>query len=418
MPARKHESFIDGFRSLVLPKGAPSEFATWTALWMLGAAVERKAYTFTRGEQLFPNLFVFLIGPPGWGKGLTLEPAHRIVSRLGKNRVGASSMTHASLADDLRAGHRTYIDKETKKPMDFWSLNILSPELQVLLPENNIALLGKVTYLYDGKEYSETRRGNKEENSFNLPRCLVSVVGGTTPTHLFSTFPESAFSTGLFSRIVMIWGDPGQDSGDLFSSGMDEDAVTKLENSLTDDLRVISEYQGRFLWDQGAKDKANIFYKQHRPYGGDPVPSHPRLLHYSTRRTQHLIKIMMLRAVDLGTFTLTGPIYDWSYEVLISAESRMPEIFQEQNQGGESNIVNDVHHELTVMYIKRGKPIPRAIVYQLFGARVQAFKIEPLINMSVTGGWLEQVNDKALGRCYIPKGTRPTDTEVIMRKEK
>lgn len=417
MPAkRRFPSFVEAFRSLVLPKGTPSEFATWTGLWCLSAAIERRAWTFTRGEQLFPNLFTFLIAPPGFGKGLALQPAHRIVNRIGKNWIAARSMTYASIADGLKEGHRTIIDPKTQATTDYWALNILSPELQVLLPEYNTPLLGKITDIYDGGEYSESRRGNKEENTFILPRTLITMIGGTTPEHLFSTFPETAFKTGFFSRIIMVWGDRGDDAGDLFSSGQVEESVKSFEDDLLHDLKLISQQSGKFAWDEGAKGKANAFYLQNKPFGGDPVPSHPRLLYYCTRRTQHLVKLMMLRALDLGTFVLTAAIYDWAYHILIAAESRMPEIFQEQNQGGEAQTVNDIHHELTVMYIKTKRPIPRSIIYQLFGARVQAFKIEALINMAVTGGWLMRVQDKELGTCYVPRTKLPTETEVKMKK--
>lgn len=403
------ESFIDAFRALVLPKGAPSEFATWTALWCIAASVERRVFTFTRGEQLFPNLFTFLVGPPGFGKGITIEPARRIVSKVGKNRVSASSMTTASLADDLRAGDRSIINPVTQRAEQYFALNVISPELQVLLPDHDVQILGKITDLYDCKSYSETRRSNKGENSFSLERTCITVLGGTTPEHLFSTFPETAFKTGFFSRTVLVWGDLG-DAGDLFASGLASE-VERTEEELVRQLKHISNDTGQFAWDNDAKVLANTFFKQNFPYGGDPVPSHPRLLNYSTRRTQHLIKLMMLRAVDLGTFTLTRDIYAWAYDLLIHTEARMPEIFKEQAQGGETQTVNELHHEMAVEFAKTGKPIPKARVWQLFGSRVSAYKIDALVEMAVTGGWLTRATDKVLGQVYVPASRRPTDIE-------
>lgn len=410
---RKFSSFLQGFRDLTEPKGAPSDFITWVGLWMIGAAVERKVWTFTRGELLYPNLFAFLTAPPGFGKGLVLEPAHRIVQSLGKNRIGASSMTSASLADDLRAAQRTFIDPKTQRAQDFNSLNVLSPELQVLLPEYDMALLAKLTSLYDGKEYSETRRSNKEENSFNLPRVLLSFVAGTTPEHLFTTFPESTFKTGFFSRTILVWGDPSTVVPDLFFAPVGN--VLQLEDDLKHDLKEIERTQGQIMWDEEAMAKIRVFNAQHYPYGGSPMPSHPRLLYYCTRRVQHLIKLMMLKALDEGVLTLTGTIYDWAYELLIRTESRMPQIFQEQASGGETSTVNDIHHQLSLMYVKTKQPIPLKVVYKLFGTRVQAFKIEALLKMAVTGGWLENFEDPKLGKCFIPKALTPTETETKMK---
>lgn len=413
MPGRKFPSFIDAFRFLVLPKGAPEEFATWTALWCLSAAIERRAFTVTRGEQLYPNIFAFLVGPPGFGKGITIEPAKRIVAQIGKNRVSASSMTSASLVDDMRTGERVLIDKVTQRAAPYYAINVCSPELQVLLPDHDVQILGKLTDLYDCKSYSETRRSGKGENSFSCDRTFLSILGGTTPEHLFSTFPETAFKTGFFSRTVLVWGDL-REAGDLFASG-DKDEIDKFEAGLVHDLQLISHESGQFRWDDETKALANVFFKANFPYGGDPVPSHPRLLHYSTRRTQHLIKLMMLRAIDLGVWTFTSDIYLWAYDFLIHTEARMPEIFKEQAQGGETQTVNELHHEMALEFAKKGKPLTKARVYQLFGSRVQAYKIETLLDMAVTGGWLTRQTDKELGPVYIPALRRPTDVERKMK---
>lgn len=413
----KHTPFIEAFEALVLPKGAPPEFARWSALWALSAAIERRVWTFTKGERLFPNLFVMLLAPPGFGKGLVLEPTRRIVSRLGKNYIGADSVTTASLVDDLRAGQRSIIDPKSQRTEDYYAFNMLSPELQVMLPEHDVKMLGKLTNLYDGKEYSETRRGGKGENSFHLERVIISMLAGTTPEQLFTTFPESAFKTGFFSRTMLIWGDMGE-SGDLFSAGED-DAVQQREHSLTAALKSITKTTGQFYFTPEAKNKTNKFYRENYPYGGNPVPSHPRLLYYCTRRTQHLVKLMMLYALSAGAPELILDEYhfDLAYHTLISAEGRMPEIFQEQAQGGEANIVQDIHHQMTTMYVKSGgKPIPKSKLIQLFGARVQAFKINALIDMAVNGGWIKRVTHEKFGTCYTPNSMTPSDTERTMKQ--
>lgn len=416
MAAKRHfPSFVDAFAELVLPKGAPPEFARWAALWCISAATERRTWTFTLRENLFPNIFAFLVAPAGFGKGLVIEPAVRIIEVLGEKRIGASSMTSASLADGLREGQRNIIDPKTQAATSYHALNILSPELQVLLPEYDTALLGKATNIYDAKAYSESRRGGEGKNTFRLPHVTITLLAGTTPVQIFSTVPESAFQTGFFSRVVLVWGTPEKGKKSLFYDEAGEKAVMKLEADLAHDLKVIAEVYGKFRWEGAAQALTDQFFNENYPYGGNPVPSHPRLLHYCTRRTQHLIKLMMLRALDLGTMDLTAEFYDWAFDTLIATEARMPEIFQEQNQGGETQTVNDLHHELVLHYAKTKKPVPRGYVYALFGSRVPSWKIEALLKMAVTGGWLLRLHDEKIGTCYVPRTVTPEETERKMK---
>lgn len=414
---RNFLSFVEGFCELVRPKGVPPEFATWTALWTISAAVERRVWTFTRGEPLYPNLFIFLISPPGFGKGLTIDPARKLIGALGKDRLSASSMTHASLGDGLRSGKRAIIDSKTQQTTEYYALHVLNTELQVLLPVHDVITLGKITDLYDGKEYSESRRHGGEETNYVLQRVYLTMLGGTTPTHLFETFPESAFETGFFSRTILVWGLQSSEVGDLFNEGVDEENVERHLTKLGQDLRSIAKITGRFSWTEDAKNKANAFYKEHNPYGGSPVPSHPRLLHYCTRRTQHLVKLMMCYNLDRGAtdLILREEDYDRAYDTLIATEARMPEIFQQHRQGGETSLVDEIHHTAWIIYQKTGKPITRGQLMRLFGAKVQAFKVPALIEMAVSGGWFQRTTDKKLGQIFTPRASTPSDTERKMK---
>lgn len=415
---RKFPSFVEAFKDLTVPIGAPVEFATWTAYWMLSAAIERRVWTFTKRRPLHPNIFAMLVAPPGIGKGLVISPARRILKSFAGDRVGAHSMTSASLVDGLKSGHRSIISNKAGKTDDYYALNVVSPEFQVLFPVYDPTFLGKVTNIYDADDYSETRRGGKGEYDFDLSKVWISMLGGTTPEQIFTTFPEGAFRTGFFSRTILVWGTPGH-VPDLFGGDMDSEEVAKTEGDLGSELKAISEITGAFKFNSRAAEAIRAFDSQNYPYGGDPVPRHPRLLNYCTRRTLHIAKLMMLHALDRGetNLLLTEKDYAAAYDLLIATEDQMVEIFKEANQGGEARMVDDIRHELSIMYAKTHKPIPKSKVFAMFLERTQAFKIQAILNSAVTGGWLRQVNDKEVGIAYVPSAGTPLDEEAEFKKD-
>ncbi len=319
-------------------------------------------------------------------------------------------MTHASFADELRNATRAIIDPKTQKAVEYNCLNILSSEFQVLFPQYDTFLLGKFTDTYDGMGYSESRRGGEGKNTFHLPRVLVNMLAGTTPEHLFSTFPESAWGTGFMSRTILVWSTDVQIRSlfeDNFSTG---EPRLQLE-ALKHEVKAIASMYGEFVFEKEARDRIDAFHKT-GPFGGPPLPSHPRLLNYSTRRTAHLLKLMILSAVDRGgDYVLTNADYDQAFEWLIEVESQIPEIFKAGNTGGDSQIVNDLHHYVSERYIKTREPVPAYILNNFLLGRTQAMKIEALLTAAVSGGWLKRGTVASKGVCYIPLAKNPSEDE-------
>lgn len=408
MKKRHYPSFIEGYIDYLSNKPTPKEYARWAAIWAISAAVERRVCTYTMESELYPNIFVMLAGPPAAGKGLAIQPARALVSSLGDNRVSASTLTNAALIDQLRAASRTIIIPG-QKAIDYHCLNVVSPEFQVLFPAYDAAMLATVTDIYDCHPYGSRRRGGKGEYDFDLERPCITVCGATTPEHFFTTFPESAFRTGFFSRMFIVWG-AERPRGKMVSDRKASGARDKFKK-LGEDLKIISEYVGEFSFEPIAEELADEFYWANDHHGADPVPTHPRLLYYAARRPTHLVKLMQIsaidRCVDPLNLVLTEFDYRRAFDWLIEMETLIPLLWQDHSQGGEAQMVEDVYHEIWIAYQKSKKPIPKARVVQLFAARTQMFKIETIIKMMISGGWVEPITDDKFGLSFKPRARKP-----------
>ena len=100
--------------------------------------------------------------------------------------------------------------------------------------------------------------------------------------------PEKAWGQGFTSRLIMIFSDE-RIIGDDFAE------VEKTYSAdLAHDLEIINEQIGQFEVTQAYQDAVNNW----RALGEQPVPSHPKLIHYVTRRRTHLYKLSMVSAID------------------------------------------------------------------------------------------------------------------------
>lgn len=413
MSNRRLPSFVKAFETYLEPMGAPKLFGRWAALWTMSAALERRVWVHTKRMDLFPNMFIILASPPGIGKGTAIGPIRDLIDSLGDHRLSASSMTHASFADDLRGASRAIVDTKSQKTIEYNCLNVLSNEFQVLFPQYDTFLLGKLTDTYDGKQYSESRRGGEGKNTFHLPRVLVNLLAGTTPEHLFSTFPESAWGTGFMSRTILVWSTDMQIRSLFESPIADNFGADQQFEALRRDIKLIASMYGAFTFEASARDKIDAFH-QSGPFGGPPLPSHPRLINYASRRTAHLLKLMMLSAVDRGApdYVLHEADYTRAYNWLIDVETAMTEIFKIENTGGDSQIMNDLHHFVSAIYIKTGKPVPAFKLSNFILGRTVAMKIDPILSAGVSGGWFKRATVEKVGTCYVPLARTPSEDEV------
>lgn len=409
---RRFESFVDAFSTFLEKRHAPKEYHLWAGLWCLAAAIERRISTYTRGSDLYPNIFVILLGPPGFGKTTIIKPCRQLVGSLGKDRIAPSSMSFASFADHIKDYQRTIIDPRKQTTITYNCVNICSSEMQVMLPVYDTMLLGKITDIYDCDYYGESRRS--AQNNFEVERTCCSMLAGTTPTHLFHTLPEEAWATGFMSRCFVVWASQIE----LTSLFGDEDAEARdveFLKLLAQDLKHISELTGRVRFTPEAAAKMDAF-GTYGLMGGPPIPRHPRLLNYAARRTGHLIKLCQLSVIDRKDELLIEEYdYDRAYDWLIGMELNLPGVFQAHNSGGDSQITEDLHHEMSRIYIERGgKPLPRRYLVNFLMPRAQAFKHEAIIKAAVGGGWFQEIKDPQFGLLYIPAAESPF---IFERKE-
>lgn len=391
-------SWIDAFISYTSTTSSPELFRKWTAISTVAAALERKTWTFTAGSRLYPNLYVILCAPPGVGKSEVTWRARTLLEEDDDLHIASSSLTKASLIDELADSERKIVRPQDTPPVySFNSLTMFVDELGVLLPSYENDFMNVLTNIYDGKVYSEKRRTSKIEIEIKNPQ--LNILAATTPSYLNNVLPEGAWDQGFLSRTIIIYTGDKQlkDLFDITSSQEEE------FNALVGGLKKITSLFGEFKFTEEVKNLINTWHKA----GGPPAPEHPKLIYYNSRRTAHLLKLCQVAAADTHREMI---IYENDFhralDWLIEAEHYMPEIFKAMSSSGTGKTMEEAWYYLFTTYAKEQKPILEYRLIQFLQERVPVHQIAVTIDMMEKGG-LVKSELTAGGKGYIPKGKQP-----------
>lgn len=349
-------------------------------------------------ETFYPNLYVVLCGPPGVGKTVLTSRVWKFLSEIKDQHLASTSVTAASLMDDLREAERHLIMPDrVPAAVHFHSLKIVSNELGVLIPQYENDFMNKLTDIYDGHPFSERRR--TKDLHFKLEAPQINMLAATTPAYLNNIMPEGAWDQGFISRVILVY------SGEVVMRPLFSELEfdQKRYDTLVYDLKHIAKIYGEVKFSKDAADAISHWYLNR----GEPRPDHPRLLHYNTRRVGHLIKLCLVATLSKNdSLVVELDDYAEALDWLVEAETYMPDIFKAMTAGGDGKAIDDLWHHAYTIYRKEQKPIAASRLIIFLQERVPAHSVARILQVMVSAEILKESIEKN-GKCYVPKARKP-----------
>lgn len=319
---------------------------------------------------------------------------------LPEHYVAPSNVSRATLVDSLSEAKRKIVRLGHNPPFDeFNSLNVAANELGVFIPTWDMDFINHLTDLWDCNPYQERKRGNSLNVKIEKPS--LNMLGCTTPKWLMETMPPGAWEFGFTSRIIFAYSsdriikDLHGINGEVFGDN------TVLYGDLITDLKRIGELYGKAMFEESA---VTALKKWHMA-GGPPIPTHPKLEYYNTRRSVHLIKLcMILSASERDDLVVTLEHYQRALGMLLELEHELPNIFRAMVAGGDSAAMNDLHFALMREYTKTPKPVAETVLAAFLRERVPSDKVMRVIEIMHRSGMIKQVVEgRFTGYIPLPK---------------
>lgn len=289
----------------------------------------------TTSSPLYPNLYVFLVGNAGVGKTRAINSAANFVREIPDLHLGATSMTMASLVDHMNEAKRTIIQLP-EAHLEYNSLYICADELSAFMDQFDSGLIAGLTTFFDCVPYSQGRRVN--DIRIKIKRPQLNILCGTTPSNLIKLMPEFAWEQGFTSRVILVHS-TDRPIIDVFNTPSRD-----MPSDMIHDYKLISTMVGQMGW---TEDYATAMH-QWKTLGFPPVPKHPKLEHYCSRRFAHLIKLSMIASVDRGNeLMLTKADFNRAMGWLLEAEHYMVDIFKSGGSGfNDSSAMDEIQHHV------------------------------------------------------------------------
>jgi len=233
----RSKGFVTDFVYALRGTAVSTMFCVWSSLWAISTVLRRDAWLKWYPDPLYAPLYVILVGLSSISKkGTVINFAARLVKQM-PDYIQDENKRSAKAANIIRnqATVSYIIDKMSAqgafgKGNALWKLDeegrstgerlrdaegeivyleksstaaIVAPELSVLLGKEkyNEGLIDFLTNLYDAEEdWDSGRRGTGEKK---LKDLYVTLLGGTTPTHLQYSIPKAATGDGFVSRTAL-----------------------------------------------------------------------------------------------------------------------------------------------------------------------------------------------------------------------
>lgn len=391
---RKLKSWIDRFVEISGNIESPTIFRKWVAISTIAAVLEQKVWLMT-SSPMYPNLYTFIVAPPGGGKSRAIDLSRDFIEALPDPFIAPTSINAASIIDHLLECKRTFVVLPDP-PVEYNSMAILVGEFGTFMGQYDDDLMALLTDFYNVRPYGQRRRGNQLK--INILRPQLNMLVGTTPANLIKFMPENAWGQGFASRIIFVFSDDKEI--------VDDFAPTKktIHSDLLHDLAIINTITGRFDVTEEYRNAVNNWREldENTP----PKPTHPRLQHYNSRRKEHLYRLSMISALDHGDVPLlTKSDFNRAMSWLIEAELNMPQIFQVQSEASDSAVMDDALHALkTVGTMEEGRLV------RFIRQRVPSYAVLRVLEVMELSGMIKVVNKNRFGVRTFAPGEQVEDT--------
>lgn len=365
---------------------SPEIFRLWTAIHAIGSAAERRVWTDAGIDRLYPNLFVFMVGPPGVGKTSAMKPITALLRKAAACTISPNDMTKAGLLDALSQCLKGVIlDGEA---YDYSYMACYISEMTNFMAKYDSSLAGILTDLWDcGDLNEESKRHGKGKT---IPYPAISLLMGTATETLGDAIPNVQWGSGFMARVILVYEDEAKPRPDFFAKQTFSDA---LAAEIVEGFKAIGDFKGPMAWTPEAQNLFNEFRTRKKETEID----HARLANYNTRRDLQLGKLSMIAALSALRMEITEPDIHTALGWLLPTEARIPEIFHNMIHGEDAALLEELCHHFRTRTAHN--PIQPPELFQFFSKRTNVQRVDKLIEVAINADYLAKVAGMAL---YFP----------------
>ena len=331
-------TFFETYLHYLKDTESPKIFHAWSAVAALASCLGRRNWLEFNNDILYPNHYIFIMGPPATRKSTGMKVAKRALAASTGVRFapddtsgkyqglitaieGApdgdapdelAKMDAATLAANLDKLAEVQVQSDTR---DAHVIAAFASELMTFLGTNSMDMLRALLKIWDGEDYIYQLKST----SATLNDPLMTIIGCATPTQIAHGLPPEAIGQGFMSRVILVY------AGEKEKSVPRQPPFNKeLEALIKDTFNFLYyNFEGRFTESDKAATLVDKLYNIEFPIND------PRFVFYVERRQTHLVKLSMIMAAARRSHEISELDVVNAHTLLRHTEIRMPDALGE-----------------------------------------------------------------------------------------
>jgi len=199
--ARRAENWLKHLEKYVEDTEAPRDYWLWGGIHTICSALQRKVWIPYGMDNIYPNLYLLIVAPPGERKGGPPTLSKKLLQSI-QVPVSVDSSSKRALTKELAEIAKTESFDWKGKRRSMASISVISKELSSILAVDPKGMIEVLTDLYDSHDIWKYKTSDKGEDTlFNV---CVSCFFVTTQTWLARNLPSEAIGGGFTSRFAMV----------------------------------------------------------------------------------------------------------------------------------------------------------------------------------------------------------------------
>lgn len=319
------ENFIRDFMLLFQGTEVPPLYAVWCGVAGVSAALGRRLVLRNGIFNVFPNVYIVLVGSSGLRKSTPIVKLGEIIESLDPSirpNITPSSLTPAALVEALLQNKN-----ETRLLSDASEGFALISELGNFLSKGAYegGLPSLLIDLYDGCVHA---KGTRMHGLEKITNPCFGFISGTTIDWIRDAIPANSIGGGLTSRFIFVYVE-GRSAPVPIPFVRDYD---KIMERLQNQLRKLCSISGEMRLSPRAE---TLYTEKYLQFHSSEFWDNPNLSGYAQRRANHLIKVSMLFAAANDSMIVEERHFESALSLILKSERNMPSVMSRITSSSE-----------------------------------------------------------------------------------
>jgi hypothetical protein len=305
---------------------APQEYHLWTGLTIISSVLKRQVYKDRKRFITWPNLYTFLVGPPGTKKSSAISIGEDLLKQIqDPPYIVDTFYTAPFLVSTLTGVTAQYNPGRTP-------FIILADEAPTFFRRAKYAedLIPILIRFYDCR--SGGAGGTQIRGLENVIDPYGCGLWGVVPDILVDIMPPEVIRGGFASRVIWVY---SEDTSRCFPHPEDiPDPDPNMRANLIHDLNEMSLLKGEVQLTSNCHKAYGEWYTNHRQKIVPQVDD-PKRIGYANRKGEMIYKIMMLLSIAEGdSLVIEKRHFQSALDLIETLEPDLPKVYRATTRAG------------------------------------------------------------------------------------